>query len=78
MSKENNIKEKFKLALISTAKAIAEEYNHKSDEKNKNTKNIDFIELENLNNRNANKYSIITSSQNNKVTACPKCSSTTI
>ena len=46
MSKENNIKEKFKLALISTAKAISEEYDQKSEEKNKNSKSIDFIELE--------------------------------
>ncbi len=52
MSKENNIKEKFKLALISTAKAISEEYNQKPNEKNKNSKNIDLIELENLNTRN--------------------------
>ncbi len=52
MSKENNIKERFKLALTSTAKAISDDYIYQTDKRNKNFKNIDFFELENLNNRN--------------------------
>ena len=51
MSKENNIKEKFKLALLSTAKVISDDYNIKFDKKNKSSRNIDFFELDNLNNR---------------------------
>ena len=51
MSKENNIKEKFKLAIISTAKAISDDYNTDKEKKIKNQKNIDFFELEKLNDR---------------------------
>ena len=43
MGKENNIKEKFKLALISTANAISDDFsfeNHKV-----NNKKIDLFEL---------------------------------
>ena len=52
MSKENNIKERFKLALTSTAKAISDDYVDQKNKENKNSKNTDFFELENLNNRN--------------------------
>jgi len=51
MSKENNIKEKFKLALVSTARAISDDYSIKKKEKNKKNK-IDLFELDNLNTRN--------------------------
>ena len=53
MNKEDNIKEKFKQALISTFKVISDEY--KIDEKvkqNKSSKNYNFFELDNLNTRN--------------------------
>ena len=53
MNKENNIKEKFKQALISTVKVISDDY--KIDEKvkqNKSSKNYNFFELDNLNTRN--------------------------
>ena len=36
MSKENNLKDKFKLALLSTARAISDDYNIKIDKKNYN------------------------------------------
>ena len=52
MSKENNLKEKFKIALLSTANVIANDYNSKVSNKEKKTKNIDFLELESLNTRN--------------------------
>jgi cobaltochelatase CobT len=51
MSKENNLKDKFKLALLSTARAISDDYNIKIDKKNKSSKNIDFFEIDNLNGR---------------------------
>ena len=52
--KEDNFKEKFKQALTSTAKVISENYNLvlKSDNKNSNSKNIDFFEVNDLNNKN--------------------------
>jgi len=53
MDKKDNIKEKFKQALISTVKVISDEY--KIDEKvkqNKSSKNYNFFELDNLNTRN--------------------------
>ena len=50
MSKENNIKEKFKIALLSTAKVISEDYSVKDNSKNPK-KNFDFFELEKLDNR---------------------------
>ena len=49
MSKEDNIKEKFKLAIISTAKAISNDYNFKKKSK---FPDVDFFELDNLKNRN--------------------------
>ena len=52
-NKEDNFKEKFKQALISTAKVISEDYKFDLNNKNKNlsSKNIDFFELDNLKNR---------------------------
>ena len=50
--KDENIKEKFKQALISTVKAISEDFNYKNDEdKNNSSKNYNFFELDNLNNK---------------------------
>ena len=52
MKKDENIKEKFKQALISTVKAISEDFDYKNDEdKNNSSKNYNFFELDNLNNR---------------------------
>ena len=52
-NKEDNFKEKFKKALISTAKVISDDYKFDLNYKNKNlsSKNIDFFELDNLKNR---------------------------
>ena len=52
-NKEDNFKEKFKQALISTAKVISDDYKFDLNNKNKNlsSKNIDFFELDNLKNR---------------------------
>jgi len=51
--KEDNFKEKFKQALISTAKVISDDYqiNVKNNNKNLSSKNLDFFELDNLTNR---------------------------
>ena len=52
MKKDENIKEKFKQALISTVKAISEDFNYKNNEdKNNSSKNYNFFELDNLNNK---------------------------
>ena len=52
MNKEDNIKEKFKQALISTVKVISEEYQIDEEfKKNLSSKNYNFFELNNLNNR---------------------------
>jgi len=51
MSKEKNLKEQFKIALLSTAKVISDDYSIKINNKNKSSKNIDFFELDNLNTR---------------------------
>ncbi len=55
--KEDNFKEKFKQALISTAKVISDDYLLDIKKKNKNlsSKNLDFFELDNL----TNKYDFI-------------------
>ncbi len=55
--KEDNFKEKFKQALISTAKVISGDYLIDAKIKNKNlsSKNLDFFELDNL----TNKYDFI-------------------
>ena len=52
-NKEDNFKEKFKQALISTAKVISGDYKFDLNNKNKNlsSENIDFFELDNLKNR---------------------------
>jgi cobaltochelatase CobT len=49
-SKEDNFKEKFKKALVSTAKVISGDYKLDLNSKNKNSssKNLDFFELDNL------------------------------
>jgi len=52
MYKEDNFKEKFKQALISTAKVISEDFKPKESKKNESSKNFDFFELDNLNNKN--------------------------
>ena len=51
--KENNIKEKFKQALISTAKVISDDYKLeiKNTDKNFSSKNTNFFEIDNLSNR---------------------------
>jgi len=53
MKKDENIKEKFKQALISTVKAISEDFNYDKNlkQKNKSSKNYNFFELDNLNNK---------------------------
>jgi len=53
MKKDENLKEKFKQALISTVKAISEDLKSdtKLDQKNISSKNYNFFELDNLNNK---------------------------
>ena len=51
MSKENNLKEQFKQAILSTAKVISDDYKINIDKKNKSSKNMDFFQLDNLNTR---------------------------
>ena len=51
MSKEDNFKEKFKLALLSTANAIADDYSPNKDKKNKKKSKIDLFELDKLESR---------------------------
>ena len=53
MNKEDSFKEKFKQALISTAKVISEDYviNLKENKKKLSPKNLDFFELDNLTSR---------------------------
>ena len=48
MDKENNFKEKFKQALISTVKVISEDYKPNKKDDNASSKNINFFELDNL------------------------------
>ena len=55
MNKEDNYKEKFKQALISTVKVISEDYKVKKDKKNQSSDNINFFEIDNL----TNKYDFI-------------------
>ncbi len=54
MKKEENLKEKFKQALISTVKVISGDYksNLELDKTNKKINNNDFFELDNLKNKN--------------------------
>ena len=51
MSKEDNFKEKFKLALLSTANAIADDYYPNNDKKSKKKTKIDLFELDKLESR---------------------------
>ena len=53
-NKETNFKEQFKQALISTAKAISEDYkiDVKKIDKDLNSKKIDFLDVTNLSNKN--------------------------
>ena len=52
MNKEDNLKEKFKQALISTVKVISDDYKlEKEVNKNLSSKNYNFFELDNLNNK---------------------------
>ena len=51
MKKEDNYKEKFKQALISTIKVISEDYKVAKERKNESSKNINFFELDNLTNK---------------------------
>ena len=51
MNKEDNFKEQFKQALISTAKVISDDYRPNINKKNSSSKNLDFFELDNLSNR---------------------------
>ena len=53
-NKENNFKEQFKQALISTAKVISEDYklDVKKIDKNLKSKKIDFFDITNLSNKN--------------------------
>ena len=50
MNKEDNFKEKFKQALVSTVKAISDDYKLEKEVKNNSSsKNYNFFELDNLN-----------------------------
>ncbi len=50
MNKEDNLKEKFKQALISTVKVISDDYKlEKEIKKNSSSKNYNFFEFDNLN-----------------------------
>ena len=51
MSKENNIKEKFKIALISTEKAISDDYLNKDTKIKKKTNESDYFEIDSLNSK---------------------------
>ena len=51
MSKENNIKEKFKIALSSTEKVISDDYLKKKSEIKKNKSNLDYFEIDTLNSK---------------------------
>ena len=51
MSKENNIKEKFKIALISTEKVISGDYLKKKNEIKKNKNDLNYFEIDTLNSK---------------------------
>ena len=51
MNKEDNFKEKFKQALISTAKVISDDYRPNTNKQNVSSNNFNFFELDNLNSR---------------------------
>ena len=52
MNKDENLKEKFKQALISTVKVISDDFDDVNlDNVKKNKKNYNFFEIENLNSK---------------------------
>ena len=51
MSKENNIKEKFKIALISTEKVISGDYLKKKNEIKENKNDLNYFEIDTLNSK---------------------------
>ena len=51
MSKENNIKEKFKIALSSTEKVISDDYLKKNSKIKKNKSDLDYFEIDTLNSK---------------------------
>ncbi len=51
MNKEDNFKEKFKQALISTVKVISDDFKANIEEKNASSNNFNFFELDNLNSK---------------------------
>ena len=51
MSKENNIKEKFKIALSSTEKVISDDYLKKKSEIKKNKSDLNYFEIDTLNSK---------------------------
>ena len=51
MSKENNIKEKFKIALISTEKAISDNYLKKNSKIEKKLNSLNYFEIDTLNSK---------------------------
>jgi len=51
MNKEDSFKEKFKQALISTAKVISDDYRPNTNKQNVSSNNFNFFELDNLNSR---------------------------
>ena len=52
MNKEDNFKEKFKEALISTFKVISDEYKvNENENKNLKSKNFNFLEIDNIKNK---------------------------
>ena len=52
MKKEENLKEKFKQALISTVKVISDDYkNDRNNKINLSSKNYNFFEIDNIDNK---------------------------
>ena len=51
MSKENNIKEKFRIALISTEKAISDNYLKKNIKIEKKSNSLNYLEIDTLNSK---------------------------
>ena len=50
-NKSDNLKQKLKQALISTAKVISDDLGVEDREENKTSKKFDFLNLENLNSK---------------------------
>ena len=51
MSKENNLKEKFKIALISTENAISGDYLKENIKNKKTKKDLNYFEIDSLNSK---------------------------